>query len=241
MSRQKHRGQHANDVKLFHERWIPVLNEAVRDLSWLWSRGYSEKSALELVGNRYRLNNRQRHALRRAACSDQSVAHRKENRIAPPDLRGKQVAIDGYNLLITIEAALAGGIVLHCRDDCYRDIASVHGTYRRVEETMPALSMIGVSLQKLEVADVHWLLDKPVSNSGRLKGFMVELSQQYEFNWYVELVNNPDRTLSQMEDTVVVSSDGWVLDHTEQWYHLHQHIVNAIPTANVIHLTGKSQ
>ena len=116
MSRQKHRGQHANDVKLFHQRWIPTLNEAVRDLSWLWSRGYAEKSALELVGNRHRLNNRQRHALRRAACSDESVAKRQQHEITANELKGKKVAIDGYNLLITIEAALAGGIVLHCRD-----------------------------------------------------------------------------------------------------------------------------
>jgi hypothetical protein len=241
MSRQKHRGQQANDSKLFNEKWLPVLNEAVRDLSWLLSRGYSEKSSAELVGNHYRLNVRQRHAMRRSSCSDQSADFRLAHGLKREQLKGQPIAIDGYNLLITIESALAGGIVLLCRDGCYRDIASIHGTYRRVEETMPALTMIGVTLQKMEVSEVRWLLDKPVSNSGRLKGFMVELSQQYGFDWTVRLVNNPDRSLSELENMVSVSSDSWVLDHTDRWYNLHRQIVGTIPTANVIPMLGVEQ
>ena len=104
---------------------------------------------------------------------------------------------------------------------------------------MPALTMIGVTLQKMEVSEVRWFLDKPVSNSGRLKGFMIELSEQYGFDWTVKLVNNPDRSLSELTDTITVSSDSWVLEHTDRWYNLHRQIVGAIPTATVIPMVGK--
>lgn len=238
MAKQKHRGQHANDPKLFHTKWLPTINEAVRDLSWLYTRGYSEKSSIALVGNRYQLNIRQRKALRRAACADQSLAHRLANEVGVQELKDRQIVIDGYNLLITVEAGLAGGVVVFARDGTYRDIASIHGTYRKVEETMPALTMIGVTLQKLEVDQVYWLLDKPVSNSGRLKSIMRELSEQYGFGWEIELVNNPDRTMVELPNTVSVSSDGWVLDRVEQWFNLNRYIVDTIPTANILDLRG---
>jgi hypothetical protein len=237
-SKQKHRGQHGNDPRLFHPRWLPILNEAVADLAWLLSRDYSEKSALSLVGDHYRLNLRQRKALLRAACSDQARALRLAKRLKASDLAAKDLLIDGYNLLITIESALAGGIVLCCRDECYRDIASVHGTYRRVEETIPALTMIGVHLQKLDVQHVEWLLDKPVSNSGRLKGIMEEVAEQYGFSWSVDLVNNPDRQLVERKDLITVSSDSWVLDHCNGWFNLHQPLLAKIPDAQVIDLRG---
>lgn len=237
-AKQKHRGQHGNDPRLFNARWIPVLNQAVTDLSWLLSRGYADNSALKLVGDRYRLNLRQRKALLRASCSDASQTIRQERLLPAAGLGGREVLIDGYNLLITIESALAGGIVILSRDGCYRDIASVHGTYRRVEETMPALSMIGVSLQKLGVGPVNWLLDKPVSNSGRLMGFMYDISNQYGFDWQVELVNSPDRALIAQPEAVCITSDSWVLDRVAHWYNLHRDIVAAIPSAEVIELIG---
>ena len=36
---RKHRGQHPSDAKLFGRSQLPKLQQAVRDLSWLWSEG----------------------------------------------------------------------------------------------------------------------------------------------------------------------------------------------------------
>ncbi len=48
-------------------------------------------------------------------------------------------------------------------------MASMHGSYRKVEETLPAIYILGELISKWNVATCRWLLDKPVSNSGRLK------------------------------------------------------------------------
>jgi hypothetical protein len=77
------------------------------------------------------------------------------------------VLVDGFNRLITIEAALSGGALLLCRDGCLRDLASVHGSYRSVQETDEAIRIAGEVLGDLGPAAVSWLRDSPVSNSVR--------------------------------------------------------------------------
>ena len=58
----------------------------------------------------------------------------------PPErlqaLRGSvELLIDGYNVLTTVESALAHGLLLIGRDGCMRDLASMHGSWRKVDET----------------------------------------------------------------------------------------------------------
>ena len=132
---RKHRGAHPEDRELFAAEQMPVLRNATSELSWLLTRGYSLKSALKLVGDRYMLTERQRLAMSRAACSDQSKERRAGTLISTDAVVGKDLIVDGFNLLITIEAALSGGLLIICRDGCVRDLSSVHGSYRSVDET----------------------------------------------------------------------------------------------------------
>ena len=53
---------------------VPRLRSAVSDLSWLLSRGYADKSALKIVGDRYNLLERQRIAVMRCSSSDAALA-----------------------------------------------------------------------------------------------------------------------------------------------------------------------
>ncbi|MFZ2280790.1 MAG: DUF5616 domain-containing protein, partial [Prosthecobacter sp.] len=73
---------------------------------------------------------------------------------------------------------------------------------------------------ELHAASVHWLLDKPVSNSGRLAGRIRELAEQHGWPWTVEAVFNPDADLIAARDAVVVSSDAMVIDGAACWYNL---------------------
>jgi hypothetical protein len=238
MGRQKHRGQHDQDAKLFSSEGVAVLNEAIKDLAFLFSRNYADNAALTLVGDRYQLRKRQRLALMRACCPDDAIPRRIETHTSPEDLADKWVYIDGYNLLITMESILSGGIILHCRDGCYRDISSVHGTYRRVEETHEALLLLGKTLTSLHVKGAYWYLDAPVSNSGRLKSLMYELATDNGFHWEIELVNNPDQELANKADEIVISSDRWILDHSSQWFNLTEHILKDLPEVHITEIRG---
>jgi hypothetical protein len=237
--KRSHRGPHPADEKLFAPEVISDLRSALADFSLLLTKGYADKSALKLVCDKFSLTERQRLAIMRSACSDQQLASRSERRVKLKDIAGRSIAIDGYNVLITVEAAMSGGVIFAGRDGCYRDLASIHGTYRKVTETIPAVQFIGEFLQELGSGKALWLLDSPVSNSGRLKTLIRELADQNDWNWEVELLLSPDAELIKT-DQIVASSDSVILDGCRKWTNLAAEIINQkIPHATVIDLGSK--
>jgi len=225
VAHQNHRGQHPEDARLFAEKHVANLREATEDLSLLLSRNYSRDAALKLVGDHYQLDVRQRRAILRGACGDASLHCRDRHRVVRDELEGQTVWIDGYNLIIMTESVLAGGILLRGRDGCVRDMASVHGSYRKVAETLPAIRLLGTVLQELKVAKAVWLLDAPVSNSGRLKIRLLEEAADPGWNWEVNVVNSVDQRLCNCDD-IVVTSDGGILDRVQRWANVSDRILD---------------
>ena len=218
---RKHRGAHPEDRQLFAAEQLSALRSATSELSWLLTRDYSLKGALKLVGDRYTLTDRQRLAVSRAACSDQSLARRIGSRIPAEAAAGQDLIVDGFNLIITVEAALSGGVLLACRDHCVRDLSSVHGSYRAVTETDQAIALIGKALEALKPRSVAWLLDRPISNSGRLANRIRQVARERDWNWSVEVVFSPDAEIAA-SDRVVVSSDSHLLDQVPRWLNLNR-------------------
>jgi len=236
--RRRHRGPHPGDRERFGAGAVAALQSATTDLSWLEGRGYALPSSLALVGNRYALTKRQRLAVSRCAASDEAVRKRRERECAPERIAGQRVWIDGYNLLTSVETAMSGAVLLHARDGCYRDVASVHGSYRCVEETLPAILAIGLELAAMRPAACRWLLDRPVSNSGRLKTLLLEAAGSHGWPWQVDVVYGPDAELAASE-AIVVTADRVVLDRCRGWLNLARRTINArVPGAWVVDLSG---
>jgi len=225
---RKHRGPGPRDREWFSSGTRPDLVAATADLSWLLTRRYGETSSLKLVGDRYRLVERQRVAVMRSACSDQSLVRRQATRLR--EIRGP-LRIDGFNLILTLESALGGGVVLGGRDGCRRDLASVHGTYRGVEETQPALELTRRWLAEWEVGPCTWYLDAPVSNSGRLASMIRAMGM----GWEAEVVPDPDKLLIQ-PGVPIATADAGILDRCGPWVNLAGLLVQQVPGANVIDL-----
>ena len=235
--KRTHRGRHPADTKLFAPAAICDLRLAIGDFSLLLTKGYAEKSALKLVGDKFSLTQRQRLAIMRSACSDQHLESRNQRKIKIAELPDQPIAIDGYNILITIEAAMSDGIIFQGRDGCFRDLASIHGTYRKVTETIPAVQLIGQFLKEIAVAKAIWLLDSPVSNSGRLKTLIGQLAQKNNWNWEIKLLLSPDAELIKT-DHIVASSDSIVLDRCKSWVNLARAIIEQkLPKAHLVDLS----
>lgn len=221
---RRHRGAHPADAGLFAADQLPELRRAVSELGWLLSRGYNVTSSLKLVGDRHGLRERQRLAVSRCACSDQDRQRRKDHCIAIEALRSQPIAIDGFNLIISVEAALSGGPLLVGVDDCIRDLSSVHGSYRSVEETDRAITMIGAALLRLAPSSVSWFLDRPVSNSARLAAKIADLASRNQWPWEVEVVFNPDAAIIA-SPAVAITSDSLILDQVERWADFKSYLV----------------
>ncbi len=196
----------------------------MNDLCWLLNRGYASHSAVELVGNRHRLTRRQRVAVARCACTDKAAQRRQQHETGTDRVRGSSLWLDGYNVLTILESALAGAVILLGRDGCCRDVAGVHRRHHQVQETLPALHLVGETTSRWGATGCRWWLDKPVSNSGRLKALLLEVATSAGWKWEVELVPNPDRILSAT-DELVATSDSVILDRCQRWINLTRLVV----------------
>lgn len=207
------------------------MRRAVGDLGWLLSRGYATKSALALVGDRFRLRERQRTAVLRASCTADQRAARLSRQLEPSrlvELEGLPLSIDGFNVLTTVESALAGAMVMRCVDGCRRDMASMHGSYRRVAETGPAVHRVADALAAVGGPKSHWLLDRPVSNSGRLASTIRAIAADRGLDWTVELVPDPDPVLIAYAGPIATADSG-ILDGCGAWVDLAGLAVDAVP------------
>ncbi len=214
----RNRGKLTKDITDFGKPSnIKKLLLAVDDLSYLLEKKYGIKAALQLVGNRYLLNERQQKAVRGMAASNTSVKIRNEKLVT--NLKGKTIIIDAFNLLITLESLLSGAFLFKGRDGCYRDLSSVHGTYKRVVQTENVLKLTGRACLDLEIKNALWVFDKPVSNSGRMKVMLYDIAKENDFPWNIILDYNPDKYLAE-SNCIVVSSDAWILNNCTYWFNM---------------------
>jgi hypothetical protein len=234
---RRHRGSHPGDTVLFgRDDNVRTLRMAAGDFAWLLGRHYASQAALTLVGNRYQLHRRQRIALSRAVAAPQTARTRRCRQVDVVALSGAVLQVDALNQLITIEAALAGALLLRGHDGALRDLASVHGTYRLVRESMASLEAIGAYLAPRRMREVEFLIDAAVSNSGRLAARIRCLGRRHNWPWHARLVANPDPIL-QRSRHVVATSDSVILDEAAQWFDLASAVIaRAVPHAWYIDL-----
>lgn len=222
------RGKSSEDDQLFlPEKELQKLKEALSDLYFLKSRGYPLKSSLALAGNRYKLQTRQLMALQGMACSETEKLLRKQKAVLPTQLSGKTLYLDAFNILIVLESLLSGAFVFKGIDNCYRDISSVHGTYKRVLQTEEVLLLIGNYFNELNPQRVIWVFDQPVSNSGKMKAKCYEIAEEHSFCWDAIVDNNPDKYIIAQHG-ICCSSDAWVLNECHSWFNLTAHIVDQL-------------
>lgn len=216
----RNRGKNTGDDTLFaSEKQINKLRSAVQDMQYLLTREYPEKAASELVGNRYRLKTRQIQALRGASASEVQIHNRKLKELEVSNLAGKTVYLDGFNVLILLESLLSEAYIFEGADGCFRDLSGVHGTYKRVNQTLRAVEAVAAFYHKNHIQKLVWIFDQPVSNSGRIKQIILEFAAENNLNWEAELQYNPDKFLAESSE-IIVSSDAWILDHCKEWFNL---------------------
>ncbi|BAP29959.1 conserved protein [Chryseobacterium sp. StRB126] len=216
----RNRGKNTGDDTLFgSEKQIGKLKLAVQDMQYLLTRGYAEKAASDLVGNRYRLKTRQIQVLRGASASEEQIHDRKLKQQDISALKNRTIYLDGFNVLILLESLLSEAYIFEGVDGCLRDLSGVHGTYKRVNQTQRAIELVAIFSKKSQAQKLIWIFDQPVSNSGRIKQIILDFAIENQLNWDVELQFSPDKFLTESSD-VIISSDAWILDHCKEWFNL---------------------
>jgi hypothetical protein len=224
------RGPRPDDELLFAGEGLERVRRAATDVAWLLDRDYPLKSALSFVGDRHQLTARQRLALGRSLCTTAQLRERDARKLPLESMRDAAIAIDGFNLLVTLEVALSGGLILVGRDRVARDLAGLRGSYSLIAETDVALDRVSDLLAKHRPASVTWYLDAPVSSSGRLRA-RIE-AHSWPVATEARLVPSADKAL--VSAAHVVSADAAVLDACQSWHDVTGALLDAIPAARVV-------
>ncbi|MFH1403864.1 MAG: DUF434 domain-containing protein [Candidatus Altiarchaeota archaeon] len=141
------------------------------ELKYLLDAGYNRQSSLDFVSNHHRLDIPERNRLNRIVFSEKEVKDHK-NKLAPlSSMRGGKVAVDGYNVLITVEAILSGGEYFKCMDGFIRDNSMVFSNHRIRKATFDAIESILSVLKGARPSEVLFMYDSQVSRSGELAGY----------------------------------------------------------------------
>lgn len=202
---------------------LATLKEAARDFRCLLNRRYPRRAALALVGNRYQLSAVERELLRRGVFA-QKEAGRKKKKVSVTALIGCPLAIDGHNVLITLESALKGLPLLLADDGFIRDIAQAARGYAPSSFTTDALTLICNTLSRHRPSDIIFLLDSPVSRSGELAAEARQLFSGRGLKGSVRALPVPERILSTFQG-VVATSDSAIIERVEKVFDLAGYIV----------------
>ena len=208
------RGYEPEDERNFSPAALETMRTASRHIHYLINEGYDLKQASTFVGNHFLLSERQRLAIMRSLATREQLAQRK----AKEKARGKEVWIDGFNTVITLEVMLSGSILFSCMDGTVRDLAALRGTYRIIPETREAVRTLLDLLKEMDAESVHILLDEPVSNSGRLKALIADAGEGYPFSLDIQIQKDVDKALYGKEN--VITSDSVILDECGSWINL---------------------
>ena len=184
---------------------------------FLRSQGYPEKATLKLVGDRHRLSRMQRNCIFRGVIPDRVAAQRRAKLMETGALQeagalqGRGLAVDWYNVLITVESYLRGTTLFLSDDGVVRDASATHGSYRAGTTTERAATELVHQLERWAPSRLEVYLDMPIAFSGRMAEDLRRRLASAPFVSEVSLAPSADFQLKAF-DGVVASSDSAVLD-----------------------------
>jgi hypothetical protein len=192
-----------------------LLPPAAADLRYLLNRGYPREESLRLVGNRYNLDRTSRQLLHRGVCAEAGARARRAKLRLLAQVAGRPLALDGHNVLITLESALRGLPLVAADDGFIRDVAQVSGAYRARTTTRRALELLAEYVSRHHPGEVAVFYDAPLSKSGELARLTQELFRHAGLDARARAVAVPERELLAFPGPLATSDSHLIDLHPE--------------------------
>jgi hypothetical protein len=143
---------------------------------------------------------------------------RRKRKISIDKIKNKDLAIDGHNVLITIEAGLSGRPLIGADDGFVRDISGLSGSFKKTVVTEKAIELIIRFLKKWRPRHTLFLFDAPISKSGILAQELRALLRKESLSGDAMAVKVPEKILIGFSgviatsDTAIIDRSGRVVD-----------------------------
>jgi hypothetical protein len=217
-----------------NQRW-PNLPEAATDFRFLLARGYPRKAALGLVGNRYGLDEIGRRLLHRGVFAPEVARARRAKLRLLREVPGRALALDGHNVLITLECAARRLLLVTADDGFIRDVGGVSRAFRVSPATDRVLTLTADYLADQAAGPLEVFYDAPLSLSGELAGRTREIFASRGLSVQAQAVPVPERLLSGFPGAIA-TSDTALIDAHETVVDLAGEIIRRHPAWRLIGL-----
>ena len=194
------------------ESW-PNLPEAAADFRYLLARGYPRQAALTLVGNRYHLDETGRRLLHRGVFAPAVAAARRAKLRLLQDLPGRSLALDGHNVLITLECALRKLPLVAADDGFIRDVGEISRAFKVSDATDRVLTLVADYLAEQRAGPLEVFYDAPLSLSGELARRTREIFAARGLEARAAAVPVPERMLSGFPGAIATSDTALIDAH----------------------------
>ncbi|WP_440947726.1 DUF434 domain-containing protein [Methanosarcina sp. T3] len=197
------------------------LLKPARDIRSILRWGYPKFATIRFVADHSQLSAEERHILTRVIMPPDKIVSRIRKKIACNGIRDRDLLLDGYNVLLSVDSLLKKEPMWFCDDGYIRDTRYYFSKAKQAEDIEEALDLILEFFSEARPKSVTFLLDAQISRSGELAGFIrrklkeqgipgdAHTSKTADFDLKTE-GENPERQL------VVATSDGIVIDSVLQ-------------------------
>ena len=198
---------------------------ALEEVRYLLDRGYPSGPAIRFVSDHRRLPREDRFVLARVAVPSDLAASRRRKRVPVCELEGRTIAVDGYNVLITVESLLSDVPVYLCDDGFLRDTRGVFRRFRSSDETVLAMAEIISILKENGVGRAEFTLDQQISRSGELAAQIREMMADLDLPGSAKTEKDADRRL-KLAASPVATGDGAIIDAVSEAVDIPMEVAN---------------
>ncbi len=186
---------------------------AARDIRYLLDRGYPKGSAVRFVSDHYGLAKDRRFILSRNVLATDIASERRMKSVPCVDIRDRDVFIDGYNVLITIESYLKGEEMWVGDDGFIRDNRGVFRSHVNDAATFRSVGLMLSVAAGNAAGKVTILLDEQMSMSGQLVIVIRQKIDEAGVKGHVLTSASTDHDLKKAGSNVIVATaDGVIID-----------------------------
>ncbi|AKB22308.1 DUF434 domain-containing protein [Methanosarcina sp. WH1] len=197
------------------------LLKPARDIRSILRWGYPKFATIRFVADHSQLSVEERHILTRVIMPPDKIVSRVRKKIACNGIRDRNLLLDGYNVLLSVDSLLKNEPMWFCDDGYIRDTRYYFSKARQAEDIEEALDSVLEFISEACPKSVTFLLDVQISRSGELAGFIRRKLKEHEISGEARTSKTTDFDLkteggNPKNNLVVATSDGIVIDSVLQ-------------------------
>jgi hypothetical protein len=193
------------------------LFKPARDIRSILRWGYPKFSTIRFVADHFQLSLEERHVLTRVIMPPDRIVSRINKKVACTGIKDRNLLLDGYNVLLTVDSLLKKEPMWFCDDGYIRDTRYYFSKAKQAEDIEEALEDILKFLSEADPKSVVFLLDAQISRSGELAGFIRHKLKEHGISGEAKTSKIADFELkaeggNSENNVILATSDGIIID-----------------------------